>query len=101
MGATDVDAVKAWLRLTDDADDDVVTEATNAANAFVARVARVNPPTDDVHTGATMLAARIYRRRNSPGGVEAFTDAAVYISRTDPDVAALLSIGNYKSPQAG
>ena len=48
-----------------------------------------------------MLAARLFRRRNSPGGVEAFTDGAVYVARTDPDVAALLSIGPYKPPQVG
>lgn len=107
--ATDVAAVKTWLRIdaTDATDDDVITAATGAANAFVARqrcyreLAEGDPVPDDLHTGATMLAARIFRRRNSPGGVESFSDAAVYVSRSDPDVAALLSLGVYKAPQVG
>lgn len=54
--------------------------------------------------GATMLAARIIRRRNSLSGVEAFSgDAggAVYVSRNDPDVALLLGLGAYKKPRVG
>lgn len=50
--------------------------------------------------GAVMLTARLIRRRNSPGGIEAFTGegAAVYVRREDPDVARLLRL-NY--PQVG
>lgn len=43
--------------------------------------------------GARMLAARLWRRRNSPEGVAAFTgEGVVYVRRTDPDVADLLRL---------
>jgi hypothetical protein len=52
--------------------------------------------------GATMLAGRLWRRRNSPAGVESFAgDAAVYVSRNDPDVAQLLGLGAYAPPAVG
>jgi hypothetical protein len=52
--------------------------------------------------GATMLAGRLWRRRNSPAGVESFAgDAAVYVQRNDPDVAMLLELGAYTRPGVG
>lgn len=52
--------------------------------------------------GATMLAARIYRRRNSPAGVESLGELGpVYVSRNDPDLAQLLKIGRYATPRIG
>lgn len=43
--------------------------------------------------GARMLAARLWRRRNSPEGVASFTgEGVVYVRRTDPDVADLLRL---------
>ena len=57
---------------------------------------------DHVVLGATMLATRLWRRKDSPSGVEAFTDqGAVYVSRNDPDVAQLLRIGSYTAPKVG
>jgi hypothetical protein len=56
----------------------------------------------DVELGATMLAGRLWRRRDSPAGVETFAgDGAVYVQRTDPDVAMLLQIGAYAPPRVG
>lgn len=50
-------------------------------------------------TGALMLAARLYRRRNSPSGVEAFAESGVvYVAKRDPDVARLLRLN---SPRVG
>ena len=103
--ATTLEVVKAWLKLTTSADDALVVNCTKAANAVVARYA--TPPTDDLERGdqdlaATMLAARLYRRRNSPEGVQAMTDAgAWYVARTDPDIARLLRIDQYLTPQVG
>jgi hypothetical protein len=49
-----------------------------------------------------MLAARLYRRRNSPEGVATFTaDGAVYVQRNDPDVGMLLGIGSWAPPVVG
>lgn len=43
--------------------------------------------------GARMLAARLWRRRNSPEGVASFTgEGVLYVRRTDPDVAELLRL---------
>ena len=55
-----------------------------------------------VTLGATMLACRLWRRKDSPSGVETFTDqGAVYVSRNDPDVAQLLQLGSYAKPLVG
>jgi hypothetical protein len=52
--------------------------------------------------GATMLAARIYRRRNSPAGVESFGELGpLYVQRNDPDIAILLGLGSYRRPAVG
>lgn len=49
--------------------------------------------------GATMLAARLWRRGDSPAGVAAFGDfGPVYVQRNDPDVALLLELGDYSRP---
>ena len=46
---------------------------------------------------------RLYRRRNSPAGVESFSDigGAVYVQRNDPDIAMMLGIGTYARPVIG
>ena len=56
----------------------------------------------NLQLGAVMLAARIYRRRNSPAGVESMGEIGpVYVSRNDPDLAQLLKIGKYAPPKVG
>lgn len=55
-----------------------------------------------VRLGATMLAARLWKRRNSPAGVEAIgTDGPLYVRRNDPDIAMLLGLGDYGKPAVG
>jgi hypothetical protein len=95
--------VRQYLKLKDGLDVELVQEAVDAVNdllltwkkdtlVFPARFIR----------GGVMLAARLYRRRNSPGGVEDMGNlGAVYIQRNDPDIAMLLEIGTYKRPQVG
>jgi len=52
--------------------------------------------------GSTMLAARLFRRKGSPAGVEAFGSlGGAYVMRTDPDIAMLLGLGTWTSPQVG
>lgn len=71
-----------------------------AVNAFVNRVATTSAP--ERAQGALLLAARLWRRRNSPEGVATFTgDGAVYVQRNDPDVAQYLGIGSYAPPVVG
>jgi len=51
---------------------------------------------------AVMLAARLYRRRNSPNGIEAMTDGgASYVSRYDSDISRMLRIDGYTRPAVG
>lgn len=99
--AISTDDVRAWLKLEPGADDAVLELAVGATNAWVATVPYVAnlEPTDpvtpwpaDVVLGATMLAARWYRRRNTPAGIEAFTDNVVYLPRRDGDVDYLLHL---------
>lgn len=51
--------------------------------------------------GAVMLAARMYRRKNSPGGIEAVGEVTTYVSRYDSDIARLLNIDSFKKPMVG
>jgi len=56
----------------------------------------------NVTEGAIMLAARLHRRRNSPGGVESFNEMGpVYVSRRDPDIAMLLGLSEWTPPRVG
>lgn len=58
-------------------------------------------PGNIVH-GAVMLSARLWRRKDTPGGVEAFTQlGAAYVMRSDPDVAMLLKLGSWQAPGIG
>lgn len=112
-GPTSLALVKAHLGITDEADDLSITEIVDAVNAEV-REFRVAQPADQetapadwtswpqIITGATMLAARIWRRRHTPDGVAGFADnAPVYVQRNDPDVALLLQLGDYAKPAVG
>lgn len=105
LPAVSTDAVKEYLKLqtTDDAELVPVVAAVN--DLLVSWFGEHNNETpwpDRFVTGGVMLAARIYRRRNSPAGVESFGEMGpVYIQRNDPDLALLLGLGAYKRPQIG
>jgi hypothetical protein len=107
VGPTSAADVAAWM--TRDAGDAAAVEklepVARAVNKLVRRWLDPRPDGswDDDHTfGATMLAARLYRRRNSPEGVATFTsEGAVYVQRNDPDVAMLLELGVYARPVVG
>lgn len=78
---TRVDAVNSWVRQLPVASDSLTYGAP--------------PPQWPAYItlGATMLATRLWRRKDSPSGVEAFTDGtAFYVQRNDPDVARLLKL---------
>lgn len=102
-GPADVAAVAEWLGANDPefSDDLVHIEAVvPAVNAYLRAI--LNRPAggwgEDVKHGATMLAARNVRRRNSPAGVEAGSDlsGAVYVSRFDRDLDSLLGLGSFR-----
>lgn len=95
------------IAATDAADDQLLEWVTDAVNAWVEQTPWVAdhvaadpdwtwPP--DVEQGAAQLGARLYRRRNTPSGIEAFTDNLVYVPRRDGDVDLLLHLSR---PVAG
>lgn len=93
--------VETYLGLPATADAQVVEQAVASANAYVGRlpwlVDQLEAP--DVHDGTVKLAARLYRRRNTPSGIEAFGDAgAAYVARGDPEVRMLLRLA---TPRVG
>lgn len=107
-GPTSVPAAKTWLRLTDTDDDEQLELVVAAVNAQVRswrcaqRAVGATEWPGGIALGATMLAARLYRRQNSPAGVEAFgSDGAVYVSRNDPDIGQLLQLGTHQLPTVG
>jgi hypothetical protein len=103
------------------ATDPALEDATAATNAYVGRLglplepvivdgiaalddngAQLYAPAADTVLGAKMLAARMYRRRNSPSGVEAITDAGTsFVARYDSDISRLLKLDGYAGPRVG
>lgn len=107
-GPTTLGRVKTHLGITDTADDAQLAAVVAAVNGKVstfpvadrARGAEEWPA--DIAHGATMLAARLHKRKGSADGLAAFGDmGAVYVSRNDPDVALLLELGAYAKPAVG
>lgn len=70
----------------------ILDESIGAALADVE--ARINLPDGDypaqVRTAVLMAAARIYKRRSSPEGTETMFGIPVNVTRSDPDVEALI-----------
>jgi hypothetical protein len=109
-GPTSRALVKVQLSIAadDTRDDDRLDAIVAAVNNLVrgmrvseAAVGATEWPAKIVQ-GATMLAARLFRRKNSPAGVEAFGQlGGAYVMRNDPDIAQLLQLGTYQSPQIG
>jgi len=106
------DDVRAWLRLPAGQDDDLVQQCAAAVGPEVQRSRPdrwnhdVDPPEyvpdAEVYQGAVMLAAKLYRRRNSPAGiVEGFGDAVTYVARYDPEVQRALQQGAWSRPAVG
>jgi hypothetical protein len=91
-------------RPEEDTSDPVVLEVVEAVNVLVPRWL-TQPPGGwdaDRRLGATLLAARLYRRKDSPGGMAQFgMEGAGYVSGNWPDVALLLGLGNYAVGRPG
>jgi hypothetical protein len=104
MPAPPTSAAVVAVQLSMDPADPAVLERLEptvaAVNVLVPRMA--STPAAAQALGAAMLAARLYRRRNSPEGVATFTaEGAVYVQRNDPDIGMLLGIGAYAPPVVG
>lgn len=99
-------AVERYLGLGPERDAAALAEVVAAVNDLVSHWLGLNetddPVAERISFGAMMLAARVYRRRNSPSGVEALGEMGpVYVSRNDPDLTMMLGLGNYRSPVVG
>ena len=85
-------------------DDALLTQCTASARVTAERyrgdcwVDGVFVPDDEVKTGATALAGRLYRRRNTPSGVETFADSTLYVARFDPEIERALWMSGYLAP---
>ena len=110
------DDVRAWLRLDAGADDALVSACSAAVEPQVER-ARADQwvtvitaehdetstytPDAEVYQAAVMLAARLYRRRNSAGGIELFAESVTYVSKYDPEIERALRIGSWRRAAIG
>lgn len=107
------DDVKSWLHLNNqDASDDQEILAVCAQTESYVQTIRpewfgfdpddpdelIYDPDDVTYQGARMYAARLYRRRNSPSGIESFGDATSFVSRYDPDIDRALQTGSFAGP---
>lgn len=100
--------VKVWLRLNaqDTTDDDLLRAVAAMAEPYAERCRPEfmtgDPPSyapnAEAYQGAVMYAAREYRRRNSPAGVELFGDQASFVTRYDTDIERALHTGAYAPP---
>jgi len=107
--------VEAWLRLTPGTDADLLGWCCAYAVIEVQRCrpdqwvvvitaddeTRTYTPDAEVYQTAVMLAGRVYRRRNSPGGIELFADSVAYVARYDPEIQRGLRSGGYAWPAVG
>jgi len=101
--------VATYLRLPDPvppADQQLLDDVCLSAEPVVTRHRPDigNPPatlTPDVYQGAVMLAARLFRRRNSPAGIESMGESVTYVASFDPDLDQFLRRGRYRIPGVG
>ena len=93
--------VAAWMKSDVQADDPLLKRCIDTVNDLVTSWHGATWP-QGADLGAVMLASRLYRRRNSPGGVESFGDmGAAYVPRYDADLDRLLRINDWAAPQVG
>jgi hypothetical protein len=109
-GPTSVPRVKVQLSIssTDERSDVQLEAIVGAVNNLVRgmaiseRAVGLEVWPERISHGASMLAARLFRRKNSPAGVESFGQlGAAYVMRNDPDIAQLLALGSHQLPQLG
>ena len=98
-------AVETYLGLTAERDAAELGRVVSAVNSLVSEWTGLTDEDEiaaNIQFGALMLAARVFRRRNSPAGVETLGEMGpVYVSRNDPDLAMMLGLGNYRRPVVG
>lgn len=105
-------SVKEWLRLRDYdvSDDELLSTVCAMAEPYVERCRPefAVPATDsapaayvpdaEAYQGGVMYAAREFRRRNSPAGVEVFGETTSFVTRYDTDIERALHTGAWAPP---
>lgn len=88
----DVDALRMMIGATSTADDRILGQCLDAANAWIVdRVRSSATHTPEVVQATLLLAARLYKRRLSPEGVAGWEDlGAVRVVARDPDIDRLI-----------
>jgi hypothetical protein len=114
------DDVARWLRLNAGApatEDDELVRVCVQTEAYVQRCrpewhsdpdpavpgdTATYTPDAETYQGAVMYAAREYRRRNSPAGIEAWAEGgAVFVAKYDADIERALRTGQWNVPGVG
>lgn len=93
LKVVDLERLRKYVGAASTSDDDLLTEALDASTAWVAgRVYPTSIGTADVDQATVMLAARLYRRRQSTEGASGFggEGVVVRIISNDPDINRLL-----------
>ena len=101
--------VSGWLQQPPAEDAELIAECAGSVAPFVegcrpefwVGTPPVYTPDTEVHTAAVMMAARLYRRRNSPGGLVQMGDILSTVPRWDPEIERALRIGAWQRPQVG
>lgn len=111
-----LDDLRRELRRVDGADttdDQLLTDAVDAAVAFTTRIHRrrynldglsvlLPRPPADITLGTIYLARRLHSRRSSPDGVINLGElGASRIPSFDPDIDRMLKLGRYAGPVIG
>ena len=90
-----------WTPAVPKTDEQNAQVVVDAVNGFLGRLGLVpaegqddtDPSPDETKLGALMLAARTYRRRNSPNGIETVSGETVaYVARYDPEISRYLRL---------
>lgn len=102
------EAVVAWSGLKNLKPDEITAleQVVLATNVYVDNLPSIDRKADGTWAettklGALMLAARLYRRKNTVDGVQAVGELTTYIPRYDNDIARLLNIDTFRKPVIG
>lgn len=103
--------VSDWLKQPPDEDAALIAQCAAAVEPFVQQcrpdqmvgvgAAAEYTPDKEVYSAAVMMAARLYRRRNSPGGLVQMGDILSSVPRWDPEIERALRIGLWQQPRIG
>lgn len=97
--------IQKWLKAS--STDEHMQMCADAVTAYVDKLPHIERDENgdwaaSTKLGALMLGARLYKRRNSPNGIESFGEIGnTYVSRYDSDIARLLHIEAFRKPQVG